>query len=211
MPGINLERLLLLAPVILLALTVHEYCHALVADRLGDSTARMQGRLSLNPLVHLDIFGTILIFLVGFGWAKPVPINLRNLDDPKRGMMLIALAGPVSNLVMAILAGLVLRSLLPGLGAATPTTLITVLKLSILSIQINVALAVFNMIPLPPLDGSRVIYGLLPQEQAMAYSRIEPYGVMILFGLFIFGGQLFHSALWYPIGLLTDVIAGTNF
>lgn len=210
MPHFDIQRILLLIPVALLALTVHEYSHGLVADRLGDNTARLQGRLTLNPLAHLDIIGTILIFLVGFGWAKPVPINARNLKDPQRDMMLIALAGPASNLLMALAAGVVLRSWHPDFSSNTAPLTLIMLQLLRLSIVINVALAVFNMIPLPPLDGSRIVYGLLPQDKAIAYSKIEPYGVMILFGLFFFGGQVFNTVLWYPISLIIGIITGSR-
>ncbi len=210
MPHFDIQRILLLVPVALLALTVHEYSHGLVADKLGDNTARLQGRLTLNPLAHLDIIGTILIFLVGFGWAKPVPVNMRNLKDPQRDMMLIALAGPASNLLMALIAGMVLRSWHPDFSSNAAPLMIIVLQLLKLSIVINVALAVFNMIPLPPLDGSRVVYGLLPYDKAITYSKIEPYGVMILFGLFFFGGQVFSSVLWYPISFIIGIITGSS-
>lgn len=197
-----------MAPVILLALTVHEYCHAWAAHKLGDDTARLQGRLSLNPLVHLDIFGTILIFLVGFGWAKPVPVDTRNFDDPRKGLLLVALAGPVSNIVMAIGAGMVLRLWLPTLGSIIPPLTETVINMLYIALTINVALAVFNMIPLPPLDGSRVLFGILPPKMAYSYSRVEPFGIFILFGIFMFGGNLFHSVLWYPISFIIGLIAG---
>lgn len=208
---LDLETIILMAPVILLALTVHEFCHAWAAYKLGDDTARLQGRLTLNPIAHLDIFGTILFFIAGFGWAKPVPVNYLNLKDPKRDMMFIAFAGPASNVVMALAAGLIIRVLVPmNLDISTPI-LEMLFKLLMITVYLNLALAVFNMIPLPPLDGSRILHGILPQEQANTYAKIEPYGIMILFGLFIFGGRIFHTILWGPISFLVGLFTGFNF
>jgi len=212
----NLKLLLIQAPVILFALTVHEFCHAWVADMLGDDTAKRQGRLTLNPIAHLDVFGTILMFLAGFGWAKPVPVNPLNFENPRKGMLLVAIAGPISNLVMAIVAGMILKFgildvkgtvINPSVTGIMPTLLVVV----ILTLQFGVALAVFNMLPLPPLDGSRVVYGLLPERQAYAYSRFEPYGIIILFGLFFFGGRVFTYVLWYPVSIITEFLSGYSY
>ncbi len=212
----NLKLILIQAPVILFALTVHEFCHAWVADLLGDDTAKRQGRLTLNPIAHLDPLGTVLMFIAGFGWAKPVPVNPVNFKDPRKGMLLVAVAGPASNLVMAIAAGLLLRFTIPNLtGVELNSTFSSVIAVSlvmiILTLQFGIALAVFNMIPIPPLDGSRVLYGILPQNQAYAYSRFEPYGMLILFGLFIFGGRVFSYVLWYPVSALTEIFSGYNY
>jgi Zn-dependent protease len=212
----NIKLLLIQAPVILFALTVHEFCHAWVADTLGDDTAKRQGRLTLNPAAHLDILGTILMFVAGFGWARPVPINPLNFKNPRKGMLLVALAGPVSNLIMAILAGVTLRLIIPGLvGLGSGSTLSGVIAVSlvmiILTLQFGLALAIFNMIPIFPLDGSRVLFGLLPERQAYAYSRLEPYGILIIFALFIFGGQIFSYILWYPVSIFTHVLSGYNY
>jgi Zn-dependent protease len=212
----NLKLILIQAPVILFALTVHEFCHAWVADMLGDDTAKRQGRLTLNPIAHLDVFGTILMFLAGFGWAKPVPVNPLNFENPRKGMLLVAIAGPISNLVMAIVAGMILKFgildvkgtvINPSVTGIIPTLLVVV----ILTLQFGVALAVFNMLPLPPLDGSRVVYGLLPERQAYAYSRFEPYGIIILFGLFFFGGRVFTYVLWYPVSIITEFLSGYSY
>ncbi len=212
----NLKLILIQAPVILFALTVHEFCHAWVADMLGDDTAKRQGRLTLNPIAHLDVFGTILMFLAGFGWAKPVPVNPLNFENPRKGMLLVAIAGPISNLVMAIVAGMILKFgiidvkatvINPSVAEIMPTLLVVV----ILTLQFGVALAVFNMLPLPPLDGSRVVYGLLPERQAYAYSRFEPYGIIILFGLFFFGGRVFTYVLWYPVSIITEFLSGYSY
>ncbi|MEE9253081.1 MAG: site-2 protease family protein [Thermodesulfobacteriota bacterium] len=208
---LDVETIILMAPVILLALTVHEFCHAWAAYRLGDDTARLQGRLTLNPIAHLDIFGTILFFIAGFGWAKPVPVNPLNLKDPKKDMMFIAFAGPASNVVMALAAGLVIRVLIPMHLDINSPIIEMVFKLLMITVYLNLALAVFNMIPLPPLDGSRILYGILPREQANTYAQIEPYGVMILFAIFIFGGRVFHTLIWYPISILVRLFSGLNF
>jgi len=212
----NIKLMLIQAPVILFALTVHEFCHAWVADLLGDDTAKRQGRLTLNPLAHLDVLGTILMFMVGFGWAKPVPVNPLNFKNPRKGMWLVAIAGPASNLLMAIVSGLVLRSgVLSIVGLDTASSLTgmasTLIIIIILTLQFGIALAVFNMIPLPPLDGSRVLYGLLPEKQAYAYSRFEPYGILILFGLFFFGSRVFTYILWYPVSIITKVLSGYSY
>jgi len=212
----NLKLILIQAPVILFALTVHEFCHAWVADLLGDDTAKRQGRLTLNPIAHLDVLGTILMFVAGFGWAKPVPVNPLNFENPRKGMLLVAIAGPISNLVMAIVAGMILKfgiidvkgtALYSSITGIMPTILVVV----ILTLQFGVALAIFNMLPLPPLDGSRVVYGLLPEKQAYAYSRFEPYGIIILFGLFFFGGRVFTYVLWYPVSIITEFLSGYSY
>jgi len=210
----NFKLIIIQAPVILLSLTVHEYCHGWVANYLGDDTAMRQGRLTLNPIVHLDVIGTILMFIVGFGWAKPVPVNPHNFEDPRKGMLLVALAGPAANLLTAICAGLILRYIVPSLltsEQAISGIYSTSLVIIILSLQYGVALAIFNMIPIPPLDGSRVLYGLLPEKQAYAYSRFEPYGMLILVGLFIFGGRVFTYILWYPVSVIAEALSGLGY
>ncbi|MCC6713331.1 MAG: site-2 protease family protein [Candidatus Dadabacteria bacterium] len=209
----NIDLLLIQAPVILLSLTVHEYFHGWTANKLGDPTAKMQGRLTLNPIAHLDILGTILMFIVGFGWAKPVPIDPRNFKDPKKDTILVAIAGPLSNLVMALAAGLALRYMIPKMvsGEISSEGIYPVIAIIlILTLVYGIALAVFNMIPIPPLDGSRVLYGVLPARYAYAYSRFEPYGVLFLFALFIFGGGVFKYLL-VPVSHLTVMLSGYNY
>lgn len=209
----NIDLLLIQAPVILLSLTVHEYFHGWTANKLGDPTAKMRGRLTLNPIAHLDILGTILMFIVGFGWAKPVPIDPRNFKDPKKDTILVAIAGPLSNLAMALAAGLALRFMIPKMvsGEISSEGIYSVIVIIlILTLVYGIALAVFNMIPIPPLDGSRVLYGILPNRYAYAYSRFEPYGVFFLFALFIFGGGIFKYLL-VPLSYLSVMLSGYNY
>lgn len=178
----SIEQLLLLAPPILLALTFHEFAHAWTANKLGDPTAKQEGRLTLNPIVHLDPVGTIMLFLVQFGWAKPVPVDPRYLQNPTRDMMWIALAGPASNMVLAFICGLVLQNV----GFAPTGGMMEVARQMLLwGLRINLILAAFNLIPLHPLDGSRILTGLLPPEQAYRYGQLEPYGPGILLLLII--------------------------
>jgi len=211
--NINFYFMIIQAPVILLSLTIHEYFHGWTANRLGDPTAKLRGRLTLNPIAHLDIFGTILMFVVGFGWAKPVPINAMNFKDPKKGTLLVAIAGPLSNLATAIVAGAILRSLIPKVltGEIIPGSLDSIFVIIlVLALVYGIALAVFNLIPIPPLDGSRVMYAVLPDKYLYPYSRFEPYGVIFLFGLFIFAGGIFRYLL-YPLSYISVLFSGYSY
>ena len=182
--------------VLLFSLTVHETAHAWTADRLGDPTARLLGRISLNPAVHVDPIGTIVFPLIALltnvpvlGWAKPVPVNITRLrGNWKRKYMLIAAAGPASNLVLAVIAALVLR-VLPAttLEPTVEAALAPVILFLKVSVYLNVLLAVFNMVPVPPLDGGNVVAGLLHGPLAEMYDRLRPYGFMILYGLMFTG------------------------
>jgi Zn-dependent protease len=184
----SIPTLVITIPVFLLALTVHEFAHGWVANSLGDPTARLQGRLTLNPIAHLDPIGTLAIVFIGFGWAKPVPVDSRYLKRPQRDMMLIAAAGPASNLVLAVVSAFCVR-MIPwsGVGPEWMWLVKPVLLMLYTSAGANVILAVFNLLPIPPLDGSRVLSGLLPLRQAISFSRLEPYGGIIIFLLFITG------------------------
>lgn len=187
----TIQRIILTAPPILFALTVHECAHAYTAWKMGDPTARMLGRVTLNPLKHLDPIGTLALFFSGlFGWAKPVPINPLNFRDFKKGMILVALAGPASNLVLAALFSMVHKfvfMLSPELVLSAQGVSKPLLMMLEVSIILNVSLAVFNMIPIPPLDGSRVLSNLLKGRSALAFDSLERYGFIILILLIVSG------------------------
>ncbi len=177
--------------VLLISLTIHEAAHAWTADKLGDPTARTLGRVSLNPLVHIDWIGTVLLPLIAvfsrlplIGWAKPVPVAMRNLRHPRRDFMIVAAAGPISNLLQAFVAAGLLRLLWNGSAEAGPGVLVTVLYFAV---QINLLLAFFNFIPVPPLDGGNVLLGLLPPSLARTYGQLRQYGFLVLY-LLLFTG-----------------------
>lgn len=194
MDDLNLmQRIAVWTLPVLFAITVHEVAHGWVARRLGDPTAYMLGRLTLNPVKHIDPIGTLLVpgllLMMGgfiFGWAKPVPVAWENLRNPKRDMAIVALAGPVANLLMAILWALVMKAGLV-FGGQLDLLARPLVYMGAAGIAINVMLMVLNLLPLPPLDGGRVVAGLLPDSLAHAYNRIEPYGFFILLGLLISG------------------------
>jgi Zn-dependent protease len=179
--------------VLLISLTIHEAAHAWTADRLGDPTARALGRVSLNPLVHIDWIGTVLLPIIAavsnlplIGWAKPVPVNIRNLRHPRRDFMFVAAAGPISNLLQAVVAAVLLRL---AIGAVDPANVYAspAVTALFLAVQINLLLAFFNLIPVPPLDGGNVLLGLLPPNLAAAYSGLRQYGFLILYALMLTG------------------------
>lgn len=197
----DVNIMILLIPVILFSLSVHEFSHGMVAYRLGDPTAYNAGRLTLNPLSHLDPVGTLMLFLVHFGWAKPVPVDPRYFQNPRRDMLWVALAGPASNMVLALLSGLTIRAMNANVAATLSlpfgSQLVTMVYLSL---QINLALAVFNLLPIPPLDGSKILGGLLPPKYDHFLYNLERYGPGVLFGLVMFGMLTGVSILWLLIG-----------
>src|SRR4051794_18166377 len=195
MVDINLAQVFIAFTVLLFSLTVHEAAHAWTADRFGDPTARLLGRISLNPLVHADPIGTVLFPLIAMignapliGWAKPVPVNIRQLRRPRQDYVLVAAAGPASNLLIAVLASTLLVVLPiaphhigePNVSAPVATILTQLMRL-------NVLLAVFNMIPIPPLDGGNVLAGLLPISLGALFNRLRPYGFVLLYALILSG------------------------
>lgn len=195
-----LEVVMYMVPVIL-SITVHEYAHALVSHRLGDDTAAQLGRLTLNPIAHIDLFGTVLIPIIGimsgvpfFGWAKPVPFNPLRFTRSirmKTSTLFVALAGPVSNMLLALLMVVLGRLLIAGPEFTGVDQIKNPLvMLIILTMNVNVSLAIFNLIPIPPLDGSKILVGLLPDSAAGAIEFLEKYSFVLFIGLLLFGSRL---------------------
>lgn len=188
-----LTQLVLIVPGFLLAITVHEYMHGYVALRLGDPTAKNAGRLTFNPVSHLDPIGTLALVLTQMiGWAKPVPVDPRYLTNPRRDMLWISLGGPAANLVAATVLALVLHVIVAVFdgrpaGQLTSFFVSPVFLIVRFAVRINIVLAVFNLIPIPPLDGSSILAGLLPRDLAIQYEKLEPYGFIILLALLLTG------------------------
>lgn len=209
--SVNFNNLLITIPAILYALTIHEYFHGWTANKFGDPTARLQGRLTLNPLAHIDILGALCFVFANFGWGKPVPINPYNFKNPRRDNVLVSFAGPASNFVSAFLFGVIFQLLRN--ATFIPLNVSTNLFNLLLSgIMMNLSLAIFNMIPLFPLDGSHILEGLLPSAMARKYKEIERYGPFILLGLIIMGNyggiSIFSMVLGPPIHYFLRLFTG---
>lgn len=197
----------------LLAIMMHEVSHGYVAERFGDPTARLLGRLNLNPFKHIDPIGTLAVFIFGFGWARPVPVNPGNFRRPRRDMMWVALAGPSTNLMLAVLSAGLLRGM--GLLAESEVgnsvffmQFATPLRMMLgFSLYINVLLGVFNLIPVPPLDGGRILTGILPEKQAALISRLEPFGFVLII-LLVFFTKIWSLVLSPIINTLVVLLAG---
>lgn len=208
----KLEYLALSAPAFLLAITVHECAHAYAAYRFGDTTARDMGRLTLNPIPHLDLFGLIAMLFMGFGWAKPVMVNPHNLKNPRQDNLWISLAGPASNLASAFILGALFRLFGPVLGDSTTGQLVLVMVL--LAIRLNIILAIFNLLPIPPLDGYHVLEGLVSAETYVRMQVFERAGSMILLGLILvssFANINIFGTIFSPfLTLFGNLFAGQN-
>ena len=187
--------MLISVPVLLVVITVHEFAHAKVADILGDSTPRLAGRLTLNPISHIDPIGLLMLFLVRFGWAKPVPINPYNFADPRRGTIYVSLAGPFANFFLAWIVAVVYKTL-P--FDYTPI----VASIFSYTIWISLALGVFNLIPVPPLDGSKVLEGILPYQYLEGFYRMQQYSFLILILIIMLGSPILISVVGFLYRIL---------
>jgi len=200
----------------LLAITAHELAHGLAADKLGDPTARLLGRLTLNPLKHLDPIGTLAVFFFGFGWARPVPVNANNLRAPRTDMIWVSLAGPLANLLLALFSALLLRGLgwVDGLvaeSAAVGAVVLVPLKMmAAFSLFINVILGVFNLLPLPPLDGGKVLTGMLPEKFSAVLISLEPFGLLLVIFL-VFFTPLWRTVISPIVMTLLALMSGSDF
>lgn len=209
------EAIIMIVPVLLFSLTIHEFAHAYAAYRLGDDTAQRAGRLTLNPLAHLDPIGTLMLFLVGFGYAKPVPVNVRNFSRPRRDDSIVAAAGPLSNLAMAIVVGLALRFSLPLLmnasfsSAGSQSLAQAAVSMGVYATLINLLLCLFNCLPIYPLDGSHVVENTLPLEKSMKFRETARYS--LIFFLIIFFVPPVRQIIFAPVGIMANLIIGGNF
>ncbi len=198
-----MQDLAIMAPPILFALSFHEAAHGYVALKLGDPTAKEQGRLTLNPVKHLDPWGVLAFFIIEIGWAKPVPVNPRYFKNPQQDMLKVALAGPVSNILLAIISAIILKIVLT--ASVLPMVILEPLaNMLVYSIRLNIALAVFNFIPIPPLDGSRILMGLLPPDLAYKYTKVEPYGFIVI--LFLFWAGLLSKVIMPIINYFYNIL-----
>jgi Zn-dependent protease len=199
-----LQRLILAAPVILFSLTVHEFFHGYLAYRLGDPPARDMGRLTFNPLAHLELFGVIVMVITSFrfGWAKPVPVDPRNFSNPRRDDIIVSAGGPVSNMALAFIAGMIYR-VVAGAGMNAPEALVLILQNFV---YINLTLAFFNLIPLFPLDGSHILANLLPLRYQLTYESINRFAPILLI-ILLFTGVLGYI-IWPPVLILARAFLG---
>ena len=213
MESLVLKISIMLVPA-LLAVTLHEVAHGYIADKFGDPTARLLGRLTLNPVRHLDPIGTIAVLVFGFGWARPVPVNPNNLRDPRRSMVWVSLAGPAANLLLALFCAVLLHgvvtvaSLLSENSQAIPF-IEPVGLMAAFGLYINVILFMFNLVPIPPLDGGHVLTNLLPEKNARFLKKIEPFGLLIILFL-IFGTSLWRAVFGPAVFKVVALLAGSQ-
>ncbi len=214
MDAATIQKITIWILPVLLAVSLHEAAHAWMADKKGDATARLMGRLTFNPLKHIDPIGTIVVpalmlFATGFafGWAKPVPVDARNLHNPKKDMMWVALAGPVSNFIMAVLWAVFLNISVLFVDSRSSISMFFLL-MPVAGITINVILGVLNLLPIPPLDGGRIMAGILPPAASMQYSKIEPYGFFIIIALMLSG--MLSSIIFPVVNLFLIVLSAIS-
>jgi len=213
MEHILLKISIMLVPA-LLAVTLHEVAHGFIAERLGDPTARLLGRLTLNPIKHLDPIGTIALLVFGFGWARPVPVNANNMRNSKTDMIWVSLAGPSANLMLALFSALLLR-LVVFIAVSLPESsgVLPMIKpvglMAAFGLYINVILCLFNLLPIPPLDGGRVLMGVLPERQSQMLRRVEPFGMLLIVFL-IFGTKIWSVAFGPAVHYVVSLMAGPH-
>ena len=198
----DLNTIIIMLPVVLFSISIHEFCHAYAAKLLGDRTAEMLGRLTINPLKHIDPVGTLMLLFAGFGWAKPVPVNSRSFKHPRRDMVIVSIAGIVGNLITAFVFSRIMRFI--------PLSMFSVLgnagiRFFSYMIMINISLAAFNLLPIPPLDGSKILYGFIPFKWLRFYYMLEQYGFIILLVLVL--TRTIGTILW-PIISFFNILVG---
>jgi len=204
-------QIILVVPGFLLGITVHEYTHGYVAYKLGDPTAKLAGRLTFNPISHLDPIGAIFLIIARIGWAKPVPVDPRYLRNPRQDMLWISLGGPAANMVTAVVLAVIVHGIVLAFRGR-PMDQMTSFFVNPLylifrfGVNINIMLAVFNLLPVPPLDGAKILEGLLPRDMAYQYSKLEPYGFIIILILFITGVTSY--LIWPPIMFIERLLLG---
>jgi Zn-dependent protease len=212
-----MENIVFLVPIILISLTIHEFSHGMMAHLLGDDTAKNQGRLTFNPLKHLDPVGVVFFLIMHFGWAKPVPVDPRNLKDPHRDMLFIAAAGPASNLTLALILGFILGLIGSSWGSLEQMTPMQQYVIGFLwwGIYCNVGLVMLNMLPVFPLDGSSVLKGLVPRRVALKLDGLDKFGAMALLGAVLLdnfaGTRILGTILGLPIQFMVEFITQEIF
>lgn len=203
---LSIKSILMMTPILLIALPVHEFAHGWVAYKMGDPTAKYAGRLTLNPFKHLDLMGVIMMYLAGVGWAKPVPVNSSYFKDRRKGMILVSMAGPLSNLLVSFITffiwGILIKLISKGIisveSAQAVYIIETVNDFLLTLIIVNISLAIFNLIPVPPLDGSRIILSFIPEETYYRFARYEQYiGLAFLVLVVILPGNIFSEFIYF--------------
>jgi Zn-dependent protease len=202
---------LIITPPLLFAITIHEYSHAWMAFRKGDPTAKIAGRLTLNPIPHIDVIGLVLLYFYGFGWAKPVPVNPSNFRNPLKDELWVSLAGPASNMLTALVCGIIFRAVFnPYVFTSDPSTSHLIIIMLVKGIQLNLVLAIFNLLPISPLDGSHILAGLLPSQYHYQLAQIQRFAPYVLLGI-IFLDYFLHLGILWAIFSPFIIFFGTLF